>query len=197
MNSDIGIPDIGTEVSYHILGAPSYQFTVAMQPCGYLTIASQQHPALGTRLESIMKYHRIGSLLPKEGTQPRYVQLWFFDTHNEIRNRLGAFMDNDTGEEVDGIIRTNSRQYNSPTVVEVAALIINDFGDEEPMRDIVVNKKHSGSKRISELHPSYIALQYPLLFPYGEDGYHDKIPYDTNTGKHKTNRDYVTMKEYY
>nr|GFA44538.1 ribonuclease H-like domain-containing protein [Tanacetum cinerariifolium] len=33
-------------------------------------------------------YHRIGSLLPKEGTQPRYAQLWFFDTHNEIRNRL-------------------------------------------------------------------------------------------------------------
>ncbi|GJQ94209.1 hypothetical protein Tco_0005348 [Tanacetum coccineum] len=53
---------------------------------------------------------------------------------------------------------------------EVAALITNDFGDGEPTRDIVVNKKDGGPKRILELHPSYIALQYPLLFPYGEDG---------------------------
>ncbi|GJV90074.1 helicase [Tanacetum coccineum] len=71
--------------------------------------------------------------------------------------------------------RTNSRQYNAPTVAEVAALITNDFGDGAPTRDIVVNKKDSGPKRILELHPSYMALQYPLLFPYGEDMYHDKI----------------------
>ncbi|GJU15981.1 reverse transcriptase domain-containing protein [Tanacetum coccineum] len=93
--------------------------------------------------------------------------------------------------------RTNSRQYNTPTVGEVAALIANDFGDDEPTRDIIVNKKDSEPKRISELHTSYMALQYPLLFLYGEDGYHDKISYHTNTRKHKTSRGYVTMKEYY
>nr|GEZ40291.1 helicase [Tanacetum cinerariifolium] len=31
-----------------------------------------------------------------EGIQPRYAQLWFFDTQNEIRNRMAAFMNNDT-----------------------------------------------------------------------------------------------------
>nr|GEX31316.1 helicase [Tanacetum cinerariifolium] len=149
-------------------------------------------------------YHRIGSLLPKEGTQHRYAQLWFFDTHNEIRNRLGAFMDNDTGEGVNETLvgklikmldqnsaiakafrmarncchshtyvnmelrllfeRTNSMQYNLLTITEVAALITKDFGNGKPTRDIIVNKKDSGPKRISELHPSYMALQYPLLF---------------------------------
>nr|GEU79291.1 retrovirus-related Pol polyprotein from transposon TNT 1-94 [Tanacetum cinerariifolium] len=49
-------------------------------------------------------YHRIGSFLPKEGTQLRYAQLWFFDTHNEIRNRLGAFIDQDNGDGVNGTI---------------------------------------------------------------------------------------------
>nr|GEU71378.1 DNA helicase PIF1, ATP-dependent [Tanacetum cinerariifolium] len=182
-------------------------------------------------------YHRIGSLLPTVGTQPRYAQLWFFDTHNEIQNRLGAFMDTDSEEGVDGTIvgsqirmldansaiaksfrmardwchgnvtvnvelhllseRTSSKQYNAPTVTEVAALITNDFGDGEPTRDIVVCQKDSPPNRISELHPSYMALQYPLLFPYGEDGYHEQIPYHTNKGKRKTARDYVTMKEYY
>ncbi|GKB94917.1 DNA helicase PIF1/RRM3 [Tanacetum coccineum] len=42
-----------------------------------------------------------------------------------------------------------------------------------------------------------MALQYPLLFPYGEDDYHEQIPYHTNKGKRKTTRDYVIMKEYY
>ncbi|GJV64050.1 ATP-dependent DNA helicase PIF1-like protein, partial [Tanacetum coccineum] len=72
--------------------------------------------------------------------------------------------------------RTRSKQYNAPAVAEVAALIKNYFGDGEPTRDIVVCKKDSPPKRISELQPSYMALQYPLLFPYGEDGYHEKIP---------------------
>ncbi|GKB01262.1 hypothetical protein Tco_0829306 [Tanacetum coccineum] len=91
--------------------------------------------------------------------------------------------------------RTNARQYNKPTVAEVAALITNDFGDETPSRDIIVNKLHSGPKRISELHPTYMALQYPLLFLYGEDGFHDKIPYYTNSSHRKTNRDDIISAE--
>ncbi|GJZ52942.1 hypothetical protein Tco_0607827 [Tanacetum coccineum] len=51
-----------------------------------------------------MNYHRIGSLLPKDGTQPRYAQLWFFDAKNEIRNRLGAFIEQETGEGADETI---------------------------------------------------------------------------------------------
>ncbi|GJZ68071.1 DNA helicase PIF1, ATP-dependent [Tanacetum coccineum] len=89
------------------------------------------------------------------------------------------------------------RQYNASTIAEVAALIANDFGDGDPTRDIIVSTKDGRPKRISKLHPSYMALQYPLLFPYGEDGYHDKILYHRNIGVCKTNKDYVTMKEYY
>ncbi|GJS47128.1 putative reverse transcriptase domain-containing protein [Tanacetum coccineum] len=36
--------------------------------------------------------------------------------------------------------------------------------------------------------------RYPLLFPYGEDWFHEKIPYHTNRGTRK--RGYVSMKEY-
>ncbi|GJV08398.1 DNA helicase PIF1, ATP-dependent [Tanacetum coccineum] len=182
-------------------------------------------------------YHRIGSLLPKKGTQPRYAQLWFFDTGNEARNHMGAFIDKDNSDSVDATTvqsftqmldqyslvakafwmardwchshasvnvelhllseRTNTRNYNKPTAAEVAALITKDFGDGIPSRDIIVNKLHSRPKRISELHPAYMALQYPLLFPYGEDDFHKKIPYYTNRGNQKTNRWFVTMKEYY
>ncbi|GJR76764.1 helicase [Tanacetum coccineum] len=155
-------------------------------------------------------YHRIGSLLPKEGVQPRFAQLWFFDTENEVRNRMGSFINNENGEGVD---KTTVKsllqmldQYSAFAKTfrmardwcpEVATLITNDFGDGIPTRDIIVNKQDSGPKRISELHPSYMSLQYPLLFPYGEDCFHDSIPYYSNSCVRKTNRGYVTMKEYY
>ncbi|XP_071709076.1 uncharacterized protein [Rutidosis leptorrhynchoides] len=42
-----------------------------------------------------------------------------------------------------------------------------------------------------------MALQYPLLFPYGKTGYHEQIPYHNNTGSRQTNRGYVTMREFY
>ncbi|GJZ51267.1 ATP-dependent DNA helicase PIF1 [Tanacetum coccineum] len=182
-------------------------------------------------------YHRMGSLLPPEGMAPKFAQLYFFDTQNEVRNRTRAFIDKETSEGIDEHIvasliqmldqyssvakafrmardwstahnsknfhlrlhseRKTTRQYNAPTVSEVAALIVNDFGDGLPTRDIIVTGKDNRPKRVSELHPSYMALQYPLLFPYGEDGYHDQIPYHTNTGTRKTKRGYVTMKEYY
>ncbi|XP_071705325.1 uncharacterized protein [Rutidosis leptorrhynchoides] len=92
---------------------------------------------------------------------------------------------------------THTRQYNTPTVVEVAALITSDFGQCTTSRDIIVQKKNSPPKRISELHQLYMALQYPLLFPYGETGYHEEIPYRNNNGRRKTIRGFVTMREFY
>ncbi|GKD22981.1 hypothetical protein Tco_1224684 [Tanacetum coccineum] len=46
-------------------------------------------------------YHRIGSLLPAAGFQPRYAQLYFFNMHNEVRNRMSAFLDTKTGQGFD------------------------------------------------------------------------------------------------
>ncbi|GJR15038.1 hypothetical protein Tco_0797690 [Tanacetum coccineum] len=160
----------GAEVSYHNIGAPSYQ----CRSCN-TTMWFEERNNKGNKTVN----PTFLLCCQEADTQPRYAQLWFFDTHNEIRNRLGAFIDNETGEEVDGTIvgsliemldrnssiakafrmardwchshtsvnvelrllseRTNSRQYNAPTVAEVAALITNDFGDGEPTRDIVVN----------------------------------------------------------
>ncbi|XP_071695348.1 uncharacterized protein [Rutidosis leptorrhynchoides] len=42
-----------------------------------------------------------------------------------------------------------------------------------------------------------MTLQYPLLFPYGETDYHEEIPYHNNSGRRQTNRDHVTMREFY
>lgn len=65
------------------------------------------------------------------------------------------------------------RQFNRPQVPEIAALILGDFGSHSGKRYIVIHNKKNGLQRISKLHPLYMVMQYPLLFPYGEDGYHE------------------------
>ena len=51
-------------------------------------------------------------------------------------------------------------------------------------------------KHVSYLHPSYVALQYPLLFPYGEHGFHLGIRYSDIGDNDGTSRKYVTMLEF-
>ncbi|KAL8509758.1 hypothetical protein ACS0TY_016827 [Phlomoides rotata] len=65
----------------------------------------------------------------------------------------------------------DGRRHNLPTTSEVAALIPGDIDKNMEKRDVVVQLRDSFLQRISELHPCYIPLQYPLLFPYGEDEY--------------------------
>ncbi|XP_028967653.1 uncharacterized protein LOC114828293 [Galendromus occidentalis] len=60
-------------------------------------------------------------------------------------------------------------RFNAPTSDEVAIVIV---GEEFNSRDIVLRRRDGCLKRVSETHRSYDALQYPLLFWQGEDGYH-------------------------
>jgi hypothetical protein len=65
---------------------------------------------------------------------------------------------------------SDGRIYNKPTVSEVSALIVGDV-DYAKCRDIILERQSGSLKRIDEFHPAYLAYQYPLIFPYGEDGF--------------------------
>ncbi|XP_057768875.1 uncharacterized protein LOC130988889 [Salvia miltiorrhiza] len=71
----------------------------------------------------------------------------------------------------------DGRAYNMPTAPEVAALIVGDFETIPDKRDVIVEKRCGKLQRIDEFHPSYLLLQYPLIFIYGEDGYYLDIPH--------------------
>ncbi|CAJ2658557.1 unnamed protein product [Trifolium pratense] len=66
--------------------------------------------------------------------------------------------------------KTDGRIYNHPTVSEVAALIVGDV-DAGDTRDLIIEQRSGKLERINEFHSAYLGYQYPLLFPYGEDGY--------------------------
>lgn len=83
--------------------------------------------------------------------------------------------------------KTDGRIYNKPTVSEVAALIVGDI-DSAERRDIIMQSQSGNLQRIDEFHASYLGFQYPLLFPYGEDGYRPailhKFRHETKITKH-------------
>lgn len=89
----------------------------------------------------------------------------------------------------------DGRRYNLTTASEVAALIVGDIDNSFDKRDIILETQSGSLRRISELHPSYLPLQYPLSFSYGEYGYTVDIPYTENTSTRKRTR--LSMREFF
>ena len=52
-----------------------------------------------------------------------------------------------------------------------------DIGISDRGRDVIIEHNHDGLQLISDLHRSFMTLQYPLLFLYGEACFHLTIPY--------------------
>jgi len=63
----------------------------------------------------------------------------------------------------------HARRFNVPISDEIGILMPNELTHN---RDIVLQYRDGQLQHVSELHRSYDALQYPLLFPHGTDGYH-------------------------
>ena len=93
--------------------------------------------------------------------------------------------------------RHDGRLYNTPSASEVAALIVGDIDMSFNVRDIIVESKYGPPKRINELHASYLPLQYPLLFPYGEDGYRDDVKHSDDILFSTRKRKRVSIREFF
>lgn len=88
---------------------------------------------------------------------------------------------------------SHERRFNAPTVNEVAIVI---SGNDFDKRDIVITKRNNELKRIPETHRSYDSLQYPIMFPRGEDGYSISIHQVNPVTKLDLNSK-VSSKDYY
>ncbi|CAN1780530.1 ATP-dependent DNA helicase PIF1 [Linum perenne] len=159
-------------------------------------------------------YHRIGSLLPSEGVKPKFGELYIYDTENEVKNRIDGYnilvktfryaRERLMGDNVHQLKiklfaqrRTDGREYDLPTGDELAALIVNDSGQATYEQDIIVEHQNSGLERISVYHPSLMSLQYPLLFPYGEDGWRSDIELCSRVTDEDGNGKMLTQCDFY
>ncbi|XP_074358101.1 uncharacterized protein LOC141697564 [Apium graveolens] len=182
-------------------------------------------------------HHLFGYLIPEKDDDPKFCQLYIYDTENEISNRLkwvnvdgGSVVDakivaglsamlDETNELVkefctawdrfekdgvqDSVIRLkvcrseSSRENHVGPSDEVVGVMVGDIDDSDGSRDIVKDSHVKGLERISDIHPKLMALQYPLLFPHGSDGFHKKIPFGKVDEKSQKKIEFITQKEYY
>jgi hypothetical protein len=71
---------------------------------------------------------------------------------------------------------TAGRTYNAPTGHEVAAWTPDGEEPESTRREIRFVFRDGTVKKINELNRWADPLRYPILMPYGEHGWHIKIP---------------------
>ena len=105
------------------------------------------------------------------------LQQMLLDHHQYVPLYKQAFeilREYDPSNDVDVRLRLtpalDRRRYNLPTSDEVAVILPGTAATQP--RDIVLRCRDGPLHRISDLHPGYSPLQYPLLFPRGEHGWH-------------------------
>ncbi|KAK2371204.1 hypothetical protein QL285_084180 [Trifolium repens] len=120
----------------------------------------------------------------------------YVQTYNTIRNTIHFEGIPTIRLRILGKRGRDGRRYNLPTASEVAALVVGDFDAADFERDIIVEERSGLLKRISAFKPSYWPLQYPLLFPRGEDGYRKDIEFRDNERKASRKRLHITQLEW-
>ncbi|GJV60129.1 DNA helicase [Tanacetum coccineum] len=178
-------------------------------------------------------YHWIGSLCPEEGQPPRFLQLYVYDTDNEVDNRMNHFGGQNSNlrrDIVEGLIElldthnalvqlfrtarekladtdipnfqvrlynvVGAHEYELPTGDTLGAIVYEPGPETQMDYDIIIEERSGHPQRVNKLHPSYMSLQFPLLFLYGEDGYSKDFKLVGDNGRSKTDRR-LTMKAYY
>lgn len=103
----------------------------------------------------------------------------FLHQNNELVRLFKTVIDQMPSDNHKIVIRADktpvgehARRFNAPTMNDVAIVIV---GDQFQNRDIVLHRRNEQLMRVSETHRSYDALQYPILFWKGDDGYHLNI----------------------
>ncbi|XP_054734508.1 uncharacterized protein LOC129241988 [Anastrepha obliqua] len=124
----------------------------------------------------------------------------FFHAHNLLVRLFKTAMDRMPSDNHKIVIRPDkvpvgehSRRFNAPTIDDVAIVIV---GQDFQKRDIVLHRRTNELTRVSETHRCYDALQYPILFWEGEDGYHFNIKMINPATGAQTNKKVSAMNYY-
>ncbi|KAM3305364.1 hypothetical protein P3S67_012230 [Capsicum chacoense] len=118
-------------------------------------------------------------------------------TFRMVRDRFQEDRNSKVRLKLIGKRGTDGRRYNLSTVSEVVALVVGDFEPSRSDRYIIIEIYFGQLQKINELNVAYLSLQYPLLFPYGENGYREDISITTVDYKTPRGRRYVSCQEYF
>ncbi|XP_028752922.1 uncharacterized protein LOC114712535 [Neltuma alba] len=185
-------------MNYHSIGS-------LLPPKGCRPVYSQLYiydteNEVGNRISAFSKHQKDSSLDPKivasiksmlDEVNPFVQQYRYASSMINVQGRSEVKLHPISTQEHDG------RMYNMPSTSEAAALIVGDIDMSYNVRDIIGEEVSGSSKRINELHTAYLPLQYPILFPYREDGYRDDIEHREETLHATKKKKRLSMREYF
>ncbi|GJX63370.1 hypothetical protein Tco_0296270 [Tanacetum coccineum] len=149
----------------------------------------------------------------EDGNHSRFLQMYIYDTYNEVNNRMRHFGGLDAPglnpEILEGLIhvldehnglvrlfrtardRCNAgeisgfkirlynlgvvRGYKLPTSDVLGAIVFEDGPRSRTDFDVIIEFRGGPPKRISKLHQSYMSLQFPLLFVFGQPRFYPEL----------------------
>ncbi|PWA65074.1 DNA helicase PIF1, ATP-dependent [Artemisia annua] len=94
-----------------------------------------------------------------------------------------------------GVVGAN--QYELPTADNIGAIVYEGGPETMTDYDVVIERHSREPESINKLHPQYMALQFPLLFIYGEEGYHLNLRLRNFDLSDTQDEKKMTMKIYY
>ena len=119
------------------------------------------------RCSNVMSVNILEKLIKILEVNP-YVK--FFRSLKDISNLEELFIHIKSDTSVD------QRVYNAPVASQVAAVWVEDgMNSNGRCREIVVNSHSGYSHKVEYYFGCYDSLQYPLMFPFGDTGWHQGI----------------------
>ncbi|GKC34594.1 DNA helicase [Tanacetum coccineum] len=150
-------------------------------------------------------YHWIGSLCPEEDEDtlnPEIVEglIHVLDEHNGLVRLFRTARDSCNAGEITGFkIRLynkgGARGYEFPTSDILVGIVFKDGLKIRTDFDVIIEFRGGLPQRINKLHQSYMSLQFPLLFVFGEPGFYPELVLKPRDGSGRGKK--VTMNAYY
>ena len=154
---------------YHSIGAMCPE--MGARPRFLQLYIYETETEVANRLE---KFQRTGHSL-----RPDIVRdlIAFLDEHNKLvqlfRTARDKMSEGDIPEfkiQLFGVI--GSREHELPSGDSIGAIVFQEQPDVVTDFDVIIEQRNQQPKRVNKLHASYMSLQFPLIFIYGEEGYH-------------------------
>ncbi|XP_071699315.1 uncharacterized protein [Rutidosis leptorrhynchoides] len=99
------------------------------------------------------------------------------DSHNGLVRLFWKASDKCAADEVPTFkIRlfsvSGSKQHSLPTSDAIGAIVFDTGLQAVSDYDVIIHPMSEHPRRVNKLHPSYMSLQFPLMFFFGEPGFH-------------------------
>nr|GEY51079.1 DNA helicase [Tanacetum cinerariifolium] len=91
---------------------------------------------------------------------------YVFKIAGEVYHWIGSLCPN----EGDPPSVVDAQEYDFPTLETLGGIVFHNGQDTETDYDVIIQSEGGPPQRINKLHPSYMSLQFPLLFIFGQPG---------------------------